>query len=308
MTKQSLQKAPKVSVLMTIYNAAPYLKEAIDSIVAQTYGDWELIAVENGSLDESPMILRSYGDERIRAFVLPENIGRTPALRYAFEQARGEYTAVLDADDVSYPERLMKQVAYLDQHPEVGVVGTWAKLINRLGEEIGGMEPPVDGYELYEVLGWSNPIAHSTIMYRAEHAKRLSGYPAAYTYAQDLALILALSRISRISVMGEYLCKYRVIASSVSRNPKMLLNIGQEQLALLQEVAEVIPLSEMAIKRNHHRQAVAQLKIGVALVRERQVIAGLKLIALAIIKDPKILMVNGVVERLFSIGGSSRWF
>lgn len=306
MTVQPPRKVPKVSVLMTVYNGDPYLKEAIDSIVAQTFSDWELIAVENGSSDKSPAILDSYSDERIRVFALPQNIGRTPALRYAFEQAQGEYTAVLDADDVSCPERLMKQVAYLDQHPEVGVVGTWTKLINRLGEEIGSIEPPVDGNELYEVLGWSNPIAHSTIMYRTEHAKRLGGYPAAYTYAQDLALILALSRISRISIMGEYLCRYRVIASSVSRNPKMLLNIGQEQLALLQETAGAIPLSEMAIKRNHHRQAVAQLKIGVALIRDGRVISGLTRIASAIIKEPKVLIVNGIVGRIFSTGRNSK--
>lgn len=306
MTMQSLQKAPKVSVLMTIYNAGSYLKEAIDSIVAQTFSDWELIAIENGSSDGSPAILHSYNDERIRTFGLPKNIGRTPALRYAFEQAQGEYIAVLDADDVSYPERLMKQVAYLDQHLEVGVVGTWTKLINGLGEEVGKIEPPVDGNELYEVLGWSNPIAHSTIMYRTEYAKRLGGYPAAYTYAQDFALILALSKIARVSIIGEYLCKYRVIASSVSHNSKMLLKIGQEQLALLREAAEVIPLSELATKRNHHRQAVAELKIGLALIREWQVIKGLKLIVVAIIKEPNILIVNGAVGRTFSAGGNSK--
>lgn len=306
MTMQSLQKVPKVSVLMTIYNAGPYLKEAIDSVVAQTFSDWELIAVENGSTDESPAILRSYNDERIRAFVLPKNIGRTPALRYAFEQAQGEYTAVLDADDVSYPERFMKQVAYLDQHTEVGVLGTWTKLIDRLGEETGSIEPPVDGNELYDALGWSNPIAHSTIMYRAELAKRLGGYPAAFTYAQDLALILAISRIARISILGEYLCQYRVIASSVSRNPKMLLNIGQEQLALLQEAAKAFPLSETATRRNYHRQAVAQLKIGVALIRDWRVINGLKRVASAIIKELGIRIVGGFVGRIFSIGGNSK--
>jgi glycosyltransferase involved in cell wall biosynthesis len=291
---------------MTVYNAEPYLKEAIDSIVAHTFKDWELIAVENGSSDKSPAILNSYSDERIRVFVLPQNIGRTPALRYAFEQAQGEYTAVLDADDVSYPERLMKQVLYLDQHNEVGIVGTWVNQINGRGEKIGKLEPPVDENELYEVLGWTNPIVHSSIMYRTEHAKRIGGYSATYTYAQDFALILAISRISRIGIIGEYLCKYRVITSSVTRNPKMLLNIGQEQLALLREVAQTIHLSERSAKRNHHRQAVAQLKIGVALVRERQVFTGLKFIAMAIIKEPKILIANGVVERIFSACGNSR--
>ena len=77
------KKIPRVSVLMTIYNAERYLAEAIDSIIAQTFGDWELIAVEDGSSDESPSILASYTDDRIRTYFLPQNIGRTQALRYA---------------------------------------------------------------------------------------------------------------------------------------------------------------------------------------------------------------------------------
>ena len=144
MSEQSLKRNPKVSVIMTIYNAGPYLKEAIDSIVAQTFDDWELIAIENGSLDESPAILTGYKDGRIRVFALPKNIGRTPALRYALQQAQGEYIAVLDADDVSHPERLKKQAAYLDQHLEVGLVGSWAEQINERNKVSGEYRPSAE--------------------------------------------------------------------------------------------------------------------------------------------------------------------
>lgn len=301
-------KVPKVSVLMTIYNAEPYLKEAIDSIVAQSFGDWELIAVENGSQDGSLAILSNYRDERIRACVLPENIGRTPALRYAFEQARGEYIAVLDADDVSHPDRLQKQVAYLGLHSSLGLVGSWGVQINERGEAIGKFEPPVEDGELYEALGWSNPFVHSSIMYRRELAKELGGYSPAYIYAQDFALILTMARNQKIRVgmIGERLCSYRICASSVTRTPGSLLTIGQEQLALLREAAAIFPMSATTARRNRRRQAAAQLKIGVALLRGAKTSDGLLRIAAAIIKSPSVLVCNGIVDRFFSAGRSAK--
>ena len=309
MSKKNPRRPPKVSVLMTIYNAAQHLKEAIDSIVAQTFGDWELIAIENGSSDASPAILAGYQDERIRIFPLPANIGRTPALRYAFDQARGEYTAVLDADDVSFPERLKKQAEYLDKYCEVGLVGSWAEQINVKGKVIGHLQPPTIEKELYEMLGWSNPFVHSSIMYRSGNAKKIGGYPAAYIHAQDCALILAIAKQknARLCMIGEYLCKYRITGTSMTRNPDMLLSIGQEELALLREAAEIFPLSKFAAERNHHRQAVAQLKIGVALVKGANVVDGLKRIAAAIIENPRAATDNGIVNRIFSSNGRSKW-
>src|SRR3972149_9086486 len=113
MTSQVNHAMPMVSVLMTIYNAEPYLRAAIDSLISQTFPDWELIAVENGSTDGSLSVLKDYADPRVRVFQQKKNIGRTPALRFAFDQARGDYVAVLDADDISSPDRLARQVAFL---------------------------------------------------------------------------------------------------------------------------------------------------------------------------------------------------
>lgn len=302
------EQRPRVSVLMTIYNAAPYLKLAIDSIVAQSFCDWELIAVENGSRDDSFSILSGYQDDRIRVFRLPENIGRTPALRHAFEQVRGEYIAVLDADDVSHPERFGKQVAHLDSHPAIGLLGSWVEQIDERGEIIGRFEPPVEDSALYEALCWSNPFVHSSVMYRSGWATELGGYSPAYAYAQDLALILAMVRNGklRVGMMGERLCSYRICGSSVTRTPGSLLTIGQEQLALLREAAEILPMSVATATRNRRRQAVAQLKIGVALLRSAKRAEGLGRIVTALIKAPSILVCNGVVDSFFSAGRGTK--
>ncbi len=297
MTEQSLQRAPKVSVIMTIYNAGPYLKEAIDSIVAQTFHDWELIAIENGSSDQSPAILAGYADKRIRAFVLPENIGRTPALRYAFEQAQGEYIAVLDADDVSYPERLAQQTEYLDQQPDVGLVGSWVEYINEQSDMVAEFKPPIERGDLYDSLGWMNPFVHSSIMYRTKLGRDTGGYPEAYIYAQDKALILNIAKVSHLAMIGKSLCKLRETGSNMTRSPKYCITVATEGLLLLKQTARNFSLSKKALKQNNLRQAVSQLKLGAALLRKWDIFNGFKYILFGLVKDPSGLWKNGIVNK-----------
>ena len=297
MTPQSSRKSPIVSVLMTIYNAGPYLKEAIDSIVAQTFRDWELIAIENGSSDASPDILKSYSDPRIRVFMLPDNIGRTPALRHAFDQVQGEYIAVLDADDVSHPERFTRQTDFLDKHPETGLVGSWAECIDGRSNVTSLFDPPVERNELLDSLGWMNPFVHSSIMYRTSLAQEIGGYPEAYKYAQDKALILNLSTVSRVAMIDEYLCKVRSVPTSMSMSSKYRITIASEELELLYRAVKDIPLSNESLKLNMNRQSVSQLKIGVALICDWHIICGLVCLFKGIIVDPSGIWRNGVVAR-----------
>lgn len=291
-------KEPRVSVLMTIYNAEPYLKEAIDSIVAQTFGEWELIAIENGSSDGSRAILDSYQDERIRCFCLPENIGRTPALRYAFEQAGGEYIAVLDADDVSHPERFKKQVEYLDQHCKVGLVGTWAEQINAASEVVDIFKPPASKHELSDALGWSNPFVHSSIMYRSIIASRVGGYPAEYIYGQDYALVLSVERECEVAMLGEALCKWRVLATSMTSSPKYGLIIAKELFSLGKIAGRRNFFSEASRKRSLHSQAVNQLKFGIYLLRNKDLLGGGAMVIKAIVRMPTCLIFNGYIKSL----------
>ena len=177
MSDRVSDRVPRVSVLMTIYNAAPYLRQSLDSLLGQTFEDWELIAIENGSSDSSPGILASYKDPRIGVFAVATNMGRTGGLRYAFKRARGKYIAVLDADDLSHRERLAAQVVRLDAEPDLGLLGTWAEVIDGAGVRLRAWEPPVGTAELHDRLGWENPIVHSSAMYRRALAEAAGGYP-----------------------------------------------------------------------------------------------------------------------------------
>lgn len=298
MSEPSLKRAPRVSVIMTIYNAGPYLKEAVDSLLFQTFDSWELIAVENGSSDESPAVLAGYRDERVRTFALPKNIGRTPALRYAFERAEGKYIAVLDADDVSYPERLKRQADYLDQHPEIGLVGSWADQINEQGEVTGKHKPSSDNRELNESLGWSNPFVHSSIMYRTDLARKTGGYPESYTYAQDYALILNMAKEARVALLPEPLIQWRILKTSITRSPEYAVVAAREGFLLFQIAGQNGSLSKSSLKRKQLSQAVSQLKYGYSLMKNENFFGGLRLAVGAVLKNPACLIMNGPIVRL----------
>jgi glycosyltransferase involved in cell wall biosynthesis len=295
-----VDKSPRVSVLMTVYNAAPYLRAALDSIVNQTSGDWELVVVENGSTDESPGILASYADPRIRIQWLRENIGRTPALRQAFDMARGEYFAVLDADDVSHPERLATQVAYLDAHPDVVLVGTWALLIDEQGEVLDRLAPTTDARQLYENLGWANPIVHSSVMYRAGVASELGGYSEDLPYAQDYGLWLRLAQRGEVAMIAEYLCEQRVRSNGLTQGKGSRIDVARDCVALHRYARRHLALERNALRRNRDEIMIAEVKYGVALIRNRRPVAGCHAIGLALLRNPLGLLCNRVIRRQFS--------
>src|SRR5579859_5191090 len=118
---------PRVSVLMTVFNNERFLRQAVESILGQTFDDFEFLIVDDGSLDGSPAILDEYAraDARVKVIHCLHNRGHVYAANDGLSHVQGEYVARMDADDVSLPERLARQVQFLDEHPEIGVAGTW---------------------------------------------------------------------------------------------------------------------------------------------------------------------------------------
>ena len=285
-------EAPRVSVLMTVYNAARYVVESIDSILDQSFKDWELIAVDDGSTDASLSILMGYSDPRVRVFPLPNNTGRTPALRYALDKARGDYIAVLDNDDISHPERLARQVKLLNERPDVAVVGSWAQFIDAHGIIFAEFSPPTDQDELRDCLGWINPIVHSSAMFRRSLALAVGGYPEHLVYAQDFGLILTLVQHFQIAIIDEFLCQLRVLATSITRTRKNQAIIYRELLMIFKQVADLLPLSKKARRLNRRTQAIAEIKIGIATLGAGFVLEGVQTVFHGIANDPSALWIN----------------
>ncbi len=199
---------PKVSVVMSVYNGEKYLREAVDSILGQTFRDFEFIIVDDGSTDNTWAILQSYDDPRVILVRNEENIGLTKSLNKGLAIAQGEYIARMDADDVSLPERLEKQVAYLDEHPEVGLIGTSVEIIGKEGERLAVLRRPMDPPLITWSLLFDNCLVHSTVMYRRSLVEKLGGYNPG-RYAQDYDLWSRMSFRTQIAKLPEVLISWR---------------------------------------------------------------------------------------------------
>ena len=299
MTVGPATRAPRVSVLMTIYNAGPYLSKSLDSLIAQSFHDWELIAVEDGSSDESAASLTRYADDaRIRPFLLKSNIGRTPALRHAFSQARGEYIAVLDADDIAHPERLRKQVDHFDSHPETVLLGTWADYIDARDAVVDKYTPPTEAAALVTLMGSENPILHSSAMYRAAVASEVGGYPEHRAYNQDYGLWLRLLVRGSPAMLPERLTHVRVLSSSMTRSPKQRVQVARDILQAMLDARETLNLCEEGKRLNREAIAIARIRYAVALARSQRPAEGLRIVCRALTADP-ISVVNNRITRGF---------
>ena len=296
----SAMGTPRVSVLMTIYNAAPFLGEGVASLVRQSFRDWELVAVENGSTDESAAILRGFLDPRIHAIWLPSNIGRTAALRQAFAEAQGEYIAVLDADDVAHCERLLKQVSYLDAHPDVVLLGTWAYYIDAGGKVIDEWSPPTEPEAILNAMGSCNPIVHSSCMYRAGAARDVGGYPPDKPFAQDYALWLKLAGRGGLAVLAEHLCSFRVVSGSMTRAAAHRVEVARDLLNAMIEAGRQLTLDREGRRRNREEIAIARVRYAAALARSRRLLDGTAAACLAVVADPVSLFNNRITRGFFS--------
>lgn len=162
--------SPRVSILMPVYNVAPYLREAMDSILAQTFQNFELIVLDDCSPDNSAEILDTYTDERIVRYRGEKNMGLSNVLNVGMAMARGEFIARMDSDDISTPERLATQVAYLDAHPEVDLCSCGMELFGAK-QEIWVRETNVEDVKITALF--HSPILHASSMWRREAFERV---------------------------------------------------------------------------------------------------------------------------------------
>lgn len=180
--------SPRVTVLMSVYNGEKYLREAIDSILSQTFKDFEFLIINDCSTDRTAEIMESYTDPRVRIVYNETNIGLTKSLNKGLKLAKGEYVARMDADDISLPERLQKQVEFLDVHPEVGVLGTWAEVIDESGGCVFEWRMPEDPALLKWLMVFANNLIHASVMFRRCVIEPLGYYDSAVRCSQDYDL------------------------------------------------------------------------------------------------------------------------
>ncbi|GGK38247.1 glycosyltransferase [Salinarimonas ramus] len=276
-TTPPMRPEPSVSVLMTVKDGARFLSEAVETILAQTHADLELVVVDDASTDETPDLLAGYAarDPRVRVIRNEKNLGVTAALNVGLRACRAPLIARADADDAYAPDRLEKQVAHLAAHPEIGVLGTAYTRMREDGTPIATISPPPEHEIIAARQLFTSSVLHPSVMMRADIVHAAGGYDESFTSAQDSALWARLRETTRFSNLPEPLVRYRVHGSSVMktrgaagrrtslRTPRALLAAHLER-PLDEEVAAAM----VDLYQGYERLEPDAIRLAIPLLRE----------------------------------------
>jgi len=220
-----MQTTPTVSIVTSVHNGEIYLEESIDSILQQTYTNFEFIIIDDGSYDKTPEILNSYvKDNRIRIFKNPQKLGLSKSFNLGVKKSSGEYIARHDADDISIKNRLFVQKHYLDLHQDVAIVSSSNIYINQLGEVISvanrEANPTITRWRLF----FSNPIIHSSTMFRKSIVISCGGYDENLKHSEDYDLWCRIAEQYPIAQLPDVLVKFRKHQKSFTQQNSLSAN------------------------------------------------------------------------------------
>jgi len=226
--------APTVTVLMPVYNAGCYLRPAVESILQQSFRDFELVIINDASTDGSAEILRSFSDDRIRILHNEHNLGLANSLNRGLLAAAGEFIARQDADDLSHHERLARQVHFLKGHPEIALIGTQAVIIDELGRyKRMLLDRPHEHLAIKWDLLFDNSFVHTSVMFRTTIVRdNLAGYDPSYTACEDYELWSRIAEVCRVANLSRHLVSHRIHSSSKRK--------GTKQFVKMQDLTRVV--------------------------------------------------------------------
>lgn len=241
-------RAPIVTVFMAAYNAEEFIEESIISILNQSFKDFELIIVNDGSTDNTVAIVEQIKDPRIKLVHNPENMGLQATRNRLLDLATGKYIAILDSDDIASPDRLEAQVSFLENHSEIALCGGHAEVIDENDQFTGVkyIQPCNETLETFMLFG--NPFVNSTVLFRKKVFLELKGYRD-YAPAEDFDLFVRIAAKHRVANLDKTLVKYRVHQSNVSKKENHL------QLKNENRILENLR-SDLGLTPNDHTSAV----------------------------------------------------
>ncbi len=247
---------PKVSIVMSVYNGEDHLREALESILNQSFKDFEFIIIDDSSSDNSWAIITEYAelDQRIRLFKNENNIGLTKSLNKGLTLTQGKYIARQDADDISLPNRLQLQVDFLDAHPEVGALGSAIEFIDDQGSVSRQLEVPTDHETLQAVLLVNNCLWHSSMTIAAKQIQQIGGYDEQFVYAQDYDLWWRIGRHSRLATLSDILLQYRLDNSSAITKLKRKQQLEFAQIISFRAIQESLPETALSLDKSAYER------------------------------------------------------
>ena len=239
---------------MAVRNGGRYLCQAVESVLYQTLPDFEFVVIDDGSTDGTPDILSYYEgqDSRLRIY-RQENQGLTLSLNRALDLAQGKYVARLDADDVSLPHRFSTQMGFLESHPGVGVVGSWAQYVDGTGKPLAVWQNPAEHGSMRWRLCFNNVLAHSSVMMRLDAVNAVGGYDPKLRYSQDYDLWCRLSDVVRLSSIQQVLVHFRRHSAKVShqhRDEQRVSSLRTSQRVISAVLGVEVPVKSVESLRN----------------------------------------------------------
>lgn len=259
--------SPTISVLLPVFNGERYLRAALESVINQSFRDFELLALDGGSKDRSLSILRKYETKDSRVHVLiRENLALIPSLNELIAISRGPYLARMDADDICRPQRFEKQVAYLDTHPECVAVGSKTRFIDSGGMPIWefGNRFTHDEIDSGHLAGIGCQICHPTVIMRRKAVMQVGRYREECRNAEDIDLFLRLAEIGKLANLPEVLLDYRYHLASTSftyndelrNNTRQVVKEARSRRGMTDifEMPELEPIKKYESREDLHRK------------------------------------------------------
>ena len=238
----------KVTIVTTVFNGSRYVRDCINSVLPQSYQDYEMIVLDDGSTDGTVDVLRQVNHPRIHLHYEPRR-GRAKALNLAVKRSSSDYVAILDSDDLMLANRLKLQVAYLDSHPKVGLVGYRnTMIIDEHGELLQVGTLPGTRDELRSALSWGNPFSHSGVMFRRKLFDRIKGYDERLSCSFDRDLYIRLSPDCEMASLPGAGCKHRCHGAQYFEHMRWGQKIGSQILVQCRAVKYLgVPLTSILI-------------------------------------------------------------
>lgn len=195
----------KISVIMSVYNGLPYLKEAVDSVLNQTYKNFEFIIVDDASKDKTWQYLKSLKDKRIKLIKNPKNLGLARSLNIALSKAKGEFIARMDADDICLLRRFEIQLNYMINNPKIDICGSWVKLIDEKGEIAGQVHKPKNDEKIKKMNQWITGLIHPTWFAKRKVYDKLNGYDPDFDMVEDFDFLNRARHFKMANINNELL-------------------------------------------------------------------------------------------------------